>query len=184
MYPHFLAIPLPKHIQSRLAQLCYGLPQVHWVEEENFLLKLHDFGPLSNVHLGEIQDRLKSLLFSPFSLFLQGVGHFYSKKGHGTIWVGVADNLELFTLKKKVESQLRDLPLRSPERFHPHIILGYYDRLNPQKLGDYLSALADYHSEPIEVTCCLLMSAQQTPKRVIYRTVEQYIAMLPTSGED
>ena len=185
MHPHFLAIPLPEPIRSRLASFCYGLPQVHWVHEENFHLSLRSFGPLSDSVLSGIQERLKHIFFSPFSLVLQGAGHFHSKGNRGSIWIDVAENPELSTLKKEIDQNFRDLILPSEgHRFHPHITLGYYEHLNPQKLGDYLAALADYQSDTIEVNSYLLMRAQQTPNRVIYQTIEHYSASLPATGED
>lgn len=184
MQPHFLAIPLPPHIRSKLASFCYGLPKVHWIEEENFHLTLRYFGPLNDTHLAQIQERLKSLFFPPFSLILQGAGHFHSKGNRGVIWIGVENNNQLLSLKKEINNQLRGLILPSDERFHPHISLGYYERLNPEKLGDYLSALAVYQSEPIEITDCVLLRSQQTPKRVIYEVVDYYSASLLATGED
>jgi 2'-5' RNA ligase len=184
MQPHFLGIYFPEHIRSRLASFCYGLPQVHWVDEDNFHLKLRYFGPLPDINLREIQDRLKSLFFPPFTLSLQSVGHFHSKGGRGNIWVGVGENHHLVALKKEIDTLLRGVSLPPDERFHPHVTLGYYERLSPQKLGDYLSALADYQSDPIEVTSCLLVRIQQTPKRAIYQIVEHYSASNPATGED
>jgi 2'-5' RNA ligase len=156
----------------------------HWIEEENFHLTVRYFGPLSDALLSEIQERLKFIFFSPFLLILQGIGHFHSKGNRGTIWVGVANNPELSSLKKEINRHLRGCTLPLDENFHPHITLGYYERLNPQKLGDYLTSLTDYHSEPIEVTSCLLIRTQQTPKRVIYQIMEHYSASLPATGED
>lgn len=184
MHPHFLSIPLPERIRSRLISFCYGLPNVHWVEEDNFHLILRYFGPLNDTSLAKIQESLNALFFSPFSFVLKGAGHFHSKNNRGIIWIGVIENSQLFSLKKEIDSLLRGLVLPPDDRFHPHITLGYYDRLNPQKLGDYLSALTDYQSEPIEVTNCLLMRSLQTPKRVIYQTVESYSASSHATGED
>lgn len=184
MYPHFIAIPFPKHVQSRLASLCYGLPQVRWVEEENFHLTLRHFGPLSDTCLANIQEHLATLFFSPFSLVLQGVDHFHSKGKRGVIWIGVKESSALHSLKKEINRQLRDLALPPDEHFHSHVTLGYYERLNPQRLGDYLLSLADYQSEPIEVTSCLLMRSQQTPQRVIYQIIDEFLAFPKITGED
>ncbi len=185
MYPHFLTIPLPSIVQSRLATFCYGLPQVRWVEEDNFHLTLRYFGPLADHTVAGIQERLKNLFFPPFSLVLQGINHSHTKSNRGTIWVGITDNSNLIALKKEMNRHLRDLHLPPEERsFHPHIILGFYERLNPKRLGEYLTMYADYQSLPIEVTRCLLIRSLQTPKRVIYEVVEEYAATQLPTGED
>ncbi len=185
MHSHLLALPLPSSVRSRLASFCYGPPQINWLQEENFYLFLRHLGPLSDSLLKEIQDRLNALFFRPFFLILQGMGYFHSKGNHGTIWVGTAPNSELLSLKKTIDAQLRGLSLPSEDRsFHPHITLGYYDHMNMQKLGDYLTAYRDYQSESIEVTQCLLLRLQHTTKRTFYHLVEQYSASLPIIEED
>jgi RNA 2',3'-cyclic 3'-phosphodiesterase len=185
MHPYFLAIPLPAATRSRLAAFCYGLPQVRWVEEENFHLTLRYFGPLTDTMLGNIQDHLEYLFFHSFPLVLQGVGHFHAKGNRGIIWIGIADNPHLAPLRKEIDRQLRDLKLPPEEHpFHPHITLGYYDRLNPKRLGDYLTAHADYQSWPIEVSSCVLMRSLQTPKHTIYETIDEYGASQLHTDED
>jgi 2'-5' RNA ligase len=181
----FFALPLPGHIRSRLASFCYGLPRVHWIEEENFHLSLRHLGPVSNSNLLEIEERFKLFFFSPISLILQGVGHFHSKGNRGVIWMGALENPQISSLKKEIDGHLKGLTLPAEKHhFQPHITLGYYEHLNPQKLGDYLSTLTDYRSEIIEINSCLLMRKQQTPKRVFYQTIEHYSASLPATGED
>ncbi len=184
MQSYFLAVPLPQHIRSRVTGFCYGLPNVHWVEEENLHITLRFLGPLNDSALADIHERLNSIFFSPFSLILQGAGHFHSKSNRGVIWIGVAENPHLFSLKKEINNQLRSLILPSEESFQPHLTLGYYERLNPQRLGDYLMALTDYQSEPIEIDHCILMRSQQTPKRMIYEILESYEASPHATGED
>ena len=184
MYHYALIIPLPDQIRTRLASFCYGLPQVHWVENENFHLTLRFFGPLSDMHLAEIQERLKLLFYTPFSIVLQGFGYHHVKKDRGSIWIGIVDQSKLLILKKEINSQLRGLSLPTAESSVPHITLGHCDRINPHKLGDYLTANNVYQSEPIEIRNCSLIRIQHTPKRVIYQIVEDYPASQPTTGID
>lgn len=184
MHPHFLAIPFPTSIRSRLASFCYGLPHVQWTEEENFYLIVRYFGFLSDSNILELHERLASLFFLPFSFMLQGIGHSHSKGNRGVIWVGIKENLSLIALKKEIDYQLKDLCLPGDERVNPSLVLGRYERLSPQKLGDYLSAHADYQSEPIEVTSCLLIRSQQTSKRTFYQIIEHYTASSPATGND
>jgi 2'-5' RNA ligase len=185
MHPHFLALPLPSETRSRLASFCYGLPQVRWVEEENFHLTLRHFGPLAELAVSSIHEHLLNLFFPPIPLVLQGFSHFHAKGNRGTIWVGVADNPQLTSLKKEIDRHLRELHLPKDEHpFHPHITLGHYDRLNPQRFGDYLTEHADYQSLPLEINRCLLMRSMQTPKHIIYETVAEYSASPQATGDD
>jgi 2'-5' RNA ligase len=185
MYSYFLALPLPPIARARLATFCYGLSQVRWVEEENFYLILRQFGPLTSQVLTTIHERLENLFFLPFSLVLQGVGHYHAKGNRGTLWMGVAHPSPLISLRKEIDRHLRDVQLRPDERsFHPHVILGFYERLDPQRLGDYLITHGDYQSWPIEVTSCLLLRSLQTSKHTIYEVIEEYLASQLATGED
>lgn len=185
MDSYFLAIPLPSTVRSRLSTFCYGLPQTRWNEEENFHLTLRYFGPIADSLVSQIHEQLENLFFHPFPLVLQGMDHSHSKGNHGTIWIGIAESAPLIALKKEVNRLIRHLPLQSDDRsFQPHVTLGSYERLNPQRLGDYLMAHAHYQSEPIEVKSCLLMRSLQTPKRMIYEIVEEYFASPLATGDD
>ncbi len=185
MSPHFLALPLPSSIRSELARFCYGLPQVRWVPEENLHLTLRYLGPLSSSQVEEVQERLKGLFFHPFSLKLEGVGHFQGKGRHGVIWVGIRENTFVSSLKKNMDLLLRDLSLPSdPRPFHPHVTLGRFERLHPNRLHDYLLAQGSYQSADILIPSCQLLQSRQTPKQVIYEIIEEYFAVEPETGED
>lgn len=185
MPPYSLVIPLPAAIRSRLASFCFGLPQVRWVEEENFHLTLRYFGPLQDHIVTEIEERLKPLFFVSFPLVLNGISHNHSKGNRGVLRIGVEETPHLLSLKKEIDDILRDLQLPPEERpFHPHISLGKFEKLNPQKLGDYLAAYGEYRSDPFEVDRCLLVSSHQTPKHHFYKAVSEFPASLPATGED
>ena len=185
MPPYFLALPLPPTIRRRLASLCFGLPHVQWVEEENFHLTLRYFGPLPDQIAENIQEYLKPLFFQNFSLLFKGISPIHSKKNRGSIWVGVEENPFLLNLKKQIDELIKNLHLPAEERpFLPHISLGKYDRINSEKLFDYLSAYGEFRSEQFEIDRCLLMSSYQTPKHLYYKIVEEFPASIPATGDD
>lgn len=185
MHPHSLALCLPPSIRSQLARLCYGIPHVQWAEQENFHIKLRSFGPLSDRDAALISECLATLFFVKIPLILKGVGHFHQKGNRGSLWVGVENSTELSALKKQIDQLLRNLSLRPEEHaFLPHVTLGRYDHLHPQKLGDYLMAHADYQSERFDVSCCQLLTSHQTPKHLHYKVVEEFNAECAATGED
>lgn len=184
MNPYFLVIPLPPIAQTRLASLCYGLPQVRWTEEDHFHVILRQFGPLADHRIAEIREKLEHLFFHPFPLVLQGMNTSQSKGKRGIIWVGVIESIHLSTLKKEINRQLSGLQFPQEERSELRVSLGYFDRINPERFGDYLSAHAGYQSLPIHATKLLLVRSIQTPKRIIYETIEEYHASPFQQGED
>lgn len=183
MTSYYLALDLPPSIQLSLASLCYGLPQVQWVEENSFHLNLRFLGNLSLPQVEEVQQRFSSLFFSPFELTLQGVGHFHAKN-RGMVWAGALATPSLLKLKKEVDKALKGLSLPSEPAFQPVVILGYYERLHADRLQDYLMNHAGYQSAPIEITSCSLLCRHTTAKRVFYEVIEQYEASPAATGED
>lgn len=186
MDQHLLALPLPSMIRSRLMHLCFGLPHVEWIEEENFHLTLRFFGPLSDQIASQIEERLGSLFFLKFDLFLKGIDHSHSTKGNkGTIWIGIKQTPELLALRKEVHDLLQDLHLKSEERtFHPHITIGRYDRLNGQRLAEYLMSHGDFELGPVEITSCQFLTAHHTPKHTYYKIIKQIDASTHATFED
>lgn len=179
MQPRFVALPIPSATRSRLSSLCCGIPQVQWVEEENFYLILKHLGFLSDIDVGEVRDALHSLFFHPFSFVLEGVCHSHVKGKRSKIWVGVHENLHLNDLRKEIDRLLKpfaDSILAEDRSFSPHVTIGYYDKVNPAKLADYLANFTYFQSEPIAATSCVLLTAIQTPKRMIHKIEEIYSA--------
>lgn len=158
---------------------------MHWTEEENFYLILRQFGPLTDQAAEQIKERLETLFFVEFTLALKGMEYTQTKGSRGKLWLGVEQNPELSALRKEIDNHLKDLPLHPEERsFNPQIILGRYDRLNGQKLGEYLFSYGAFQSEPFEISCCQLLTSHQTPKHFYYQVVQQFNASAQTTGED
>jgi len=175
MFPYFLALPLPSLIRQQLALLCYGLPNVRWVEEENFHLTLRYLGPLTNSEEEKIKSYLTQLFFRPFFIQLQRIGHFHSKKDQGVLWVGIQSSPPLIELKKRIDRALQPLKLPKDDRgFQPHVTLGRYQTLNKNRLEDYLLSHLNYESSLIEINQCILFRSHQTPKHLIYESIETY----------
>lgn len=185
MDSYLLAIRLPHVIQARLAAICFGLPQVQWVEEGNFHLTLRHFPHLNSHILRNITEQLTDIFFQSFPIVLQGVGHFHTKGNRGSIWIGIVENLHLVEMRKEIDRLLRTLCLEAEEySFHPHVTLGYYDQLNPKRLGDFLTTYADFASLPFEISKCSLMRALKTPKHMIYEIVQDFASAEKATGQD
>lgn len=180
----FLSADLPHSIQARLASLCYGLPQVQWLEEGDFHLNLRSLGKLSPNELDEIRTRLKHLFFHPIPMILEGIGHHHQRSNRGVIWAGIKISPELEKLKKEISTLLKDLSLPSEPSSQSRIPLGYYEKLNPDKLNEYLMDRALFQSSLFEIQSCSLLLVRATPKRIVFETLEQYYSSSPINGDD
>ncbi len=179
-----LSADLPHSIQPRLASLCFGLQQVQWLEEGDFYLNLRSFGKLSPNELDAIRIRLKYLFFHPLPMTLEGIGHHHQRSNRGMIWAGIKRSVPLEQLKKEIDHLLKDLSLPSEAPSQLMVPLGYYERLNPDKLNDYLIDRAHFQSQPFEIQSCSLRLMRATPKRMFFERLEQYSASPQISGED
>lgn len=185
MNPYLIALDFPPVIKSQLKSICYGLPTVEWVEEENFHLLLRYLGKIPEPSLGLVKEALQTISFLSFKISLQGVDHFHAKKGQGTLWTGVKPIEALNSLKKDVDKVLKNLEVAPIERsFHPHVTLGRYDQIDHRRLGEFLMMNSLFRSESIEITNFHLFSMHETPKRVILQKVETYEALPPDVYKD
>lgn len=176
----FIAIPLSKVIKSQLARLCYGLPNVHWVEPHDFYITVVQLGPIDGTLQLDIQDVLAKLRIPPFDLHLDGVGIFPQKKAKSVIWAGVshAEQLSLF-VKTIVSGLIEIVPKIEQRKIAPHVVLGDYDTVDKKRLADYLDSGAAFITNPFTNDYFVLLRSQKTASEtIIYQELAKY-KMLP-----
>lgn len=168
MGPLFIAISLPQEIKSQLQRLCFGLPSVNWTEVENLHLTLFYIGIVEGNSFLDIEEKLKELTFPSFSLTIKGIGCLH-KKNQGEVRADVYPTESLSQLYQMIKKVLNELHLeRSIRAFSPHITLGRYERLNENKLRDYLETNFSFNTKPFEVNEIILMSSETTKHHTFY----------------
>ncbi len=169
----FTAIDLPAPMRQALADICYGLPRVRWLEPSQIHLTLVFIGEANPALLTEILDALGEVRFPPFRLQCQGIGSFRS----GALWLGVDKAAELMDLESAIRRQLRAIDglQIDTRKYSPHITLGRMDRRHPPRLDHFL-ALHQRSHYSCEVGEFLLKSSQLGPKGAQHRIERHFIS--------
>jgi RNA 2',3'-cyclic 3'-phosphodiesterase len=176
MRPLSIAIPLPPNIKTQLQRLCFGLPSIQWVGEENFYLILNCLGSVDGALYLDIKEKLAEVHHPSFLLSIEGIGCSQAKGSRGVIWAGVSSSESLKSLKKTVDAILKTLPMTLQSRqFSPHVILARYEKINVQRLGAYLEAHAAFTSPQFAVEAFVIISRQITQKHTFYIEEDRYL---------
>lgn len=97
------------HCPRNSAQRCHEsliaarwAPGARWIDVENYHITLRFIGDVDGRTADEVVDRLDRIDRPEFSLSLNGIGSFGSKKPH-SIWAGVSPAPELYALQGEIE---------------------------------------------------------------------------------
>jgi len=168
----FTALEIPRNAAMSLSLLRGGLPGARWIDVENYHITLRFIGDVDGRTADEIVDRLDRIDRPEFSLTLNGIGSFGSKKPH-SIWAGVSPAPELYALQGEIERICQRIGLPpDPRKFTPHVTLA---RLKASRVDDvvhYLSGRSDFHTMPFTIGRFVLLSSKESVGGGPYLTEE------------
>ncbi|HEX9592764.1 MAG TPA: RNA 2',3'-cyclic phosphodiesterase [bacterium] len=175
MYRLFVAIDLPPEVKGRLVPLRGGLPGARWVEGEQLHLTLRFIGEVDGGVLREIRASLETVHGRPFSLALQGVGHFPPRGQPRVVWVGVEKSAPLTQLHGRVESALAAVGVaREGRKFSPHITLARLNGTPGSRVGRYLEEFGLFRTDPFAVEELTLYSSTLTRHGAVHTPEATY----------
>lgn len=168
----FLAIDIPETLQELISELMLPeLQQVRWSNSQQLHITLVFIGNATHEQCDEIIESVSELSFSPFSLTLQGIGHFRS----GIIWLGVDNNEPLQRLQKALSHKVRSLGIKLEQRkYTPHLTLGRCKHLTPEILQK-LTKQALGFSVALEVGAVQLKNSRLKPEGAEYETLGAFL---------
>ncbi|WP_159951883.1 RNA 2',3'-cyclic phosphodiesterase [Rhizobium sp. 18065] len=170
----FTALEIPRNAAMSLSLLRGGLPGARWIDVENYHITLRFIGDVDGRTADEIVDRLDRIDRPEFSLSLNGIGSFGSKKPH-SIWAGVTPAPEMYALQGEIERICQRIGLPpDPRKFTPHVTLA---RLKQSRLEDvvhYLSGRGDFHTVPFLTPRFVLLSSRESVGGGPYLTEEVF----------
>ncbi|EHS50172.1 2'-5' RNA ligase [Rhizobium sp. PDO1-076] len=170
----FTALEIPRNAAMSLSLLRGGLPGARWIDVENYHITLRFIGDVDGRTADEIVDRLDRIDRPEFSLSLNGIGSFGSKKPH-SIWAGVTPAPEMYALQGEIERICQRIGLPpDPRKFTPHVTLA---RLKQSRLEDvvhYLSGRGDFQTVPFITPRFVLLSSRESVGGGPYLTEEVF----------
>lgn len=164
-----IAIKIPKNIKSQLNRVCYGLPNINWLDPEDFLITIKSLGRLDGSVILDVQERLEVLKTHPFNLKLEGIEVVPPKSKSGTVTAKVKGDTLFYNLGKEINDLLGPLKLAKFEReFDPHVVLGHFDQVQPLKVINFLEAQSGFSTDYFLVVEIVLVSIELTAKSLYY----------------
>ena len=175
MYRLFVAIDLPAETKKELAAICFGLPGARWMPVDQLHLTLRFIGEVDGGLYKDIQEMLATVTMAPFTIRLQGVGHFPPRKRPRVLWVGIEACDLLMRLRGRIESILVRGGLEPEGRkYSPHITIARLQDTPLVKAGNFLAANGLFATTPFTVRDFLLYSSKLTPKGAIHTIEASY----------
>lgn len=158
----FTALEIPRDAALSLSLLRGGLPGAHWLDVENFHITLRFIGDVENHIADEVANALDRVRRSSFTLSLNGVDAFGSKKPH-SIYAGVTASPSLLALQAENERICQRLGLPAdPRKFVPHVTLARLRNASDSDVARYLAGRGNFSTMPFTVSRFVLMSSRES----------------------
>ena len=168
----FTAIDLPEDIKGALNSMRSTIKGARWMGPDQMHLTLSFIGEVPQVKLREITEVLGQISYHPFSIKLQGVGHF----GLKVFWVGATLNDDLNFLKEEIDQKLKGIGIQVDIRnFKPHITLARLKGAGSVDLANLLEQFSLYESREFQVDKFVLYSSNLTPTGAIYSVESEFL---------
>ncbi|MBM9579107.1 RNA 2',3'-cyclic phosphodiesterase [Leptospira sp. 201903070] len=176
----FLGISIPDEVKEQLTSICYGLPDIKWVREENFHITLVFLGEQGSDDIDRISEFCSRISLPDFDLRLQSVGFFGKQKSPSILFANVEKNSNLLQLQKTLDSGLRKRGF-NPERqeYHPHVTIGRFKNANGERISLYLEEFTGFSSSRFPVLEFHIYSSKSSSDGPIY-TIEESFSLLPS----
>jgi 2'-5' RNA ligase len=175
MYRLFVAIDLPPAIKKELGTISFGLPGARWVPADQLHLTLRFIGEVDGGLYKDIKEMLATVTMAPFTIRLQGLGHFPPRKRPRVLWVGIEANDLLMRLRGRIESILVRGGLEPEGRkYSPHITIARLQDTPSVKVGNFIAANGLFATTPFPVQDFLLYSSKLTAKGAIHTIEASY----------
>ena len=158
----FTGIEIPTEIGQHLALLRGGLPGARWIDPENYHLTLRFIGDVDMTVADDVVDTLSRIMRTGFSLSLDGLSSFGTKKPHAIV-ARLPASPSLFDLQSEIERRFQRLGLPPDRRkFTPHVTLARLRGANHRDVATYLSSRGGFLSQPFPVSRFVLFSSRNS----------------------
>jgi len=141
----FVAIPLSPDVREQLAKIRKSVDGVRWQDPEKCHITLKFLGDTAKDQLPELRANLRKVQSSPFTLSLDGLDYFGSKRNPKVLWAGIHQNDSLQQLYQQVEEICASLGFEQEDReFKPHITIA---RLNGASFKNLKELIEEHKSQ-------------------------------------
>lgn len=171
-----ILIELPLFIKKELSRLSIGLPNAEWESEENLYIKLYVFNKINDLDRWNMMEKLGEVIANPFSLKIHRLDYL-QRRNNGILIAGLESSLELNTLKKKIEGQIRSSHNTPLENDKPIIQLGFVRKESVERIGQYFESYGEFQSSSFEIHEFVFAQLHETDKRHYYTVEKRFFLM-------
>ncbi len=174
MHRLFVAIPPPRQVRDLLIDIMDEGSDFRWQDDLQLHLTLRFVGEVDRPIAEDLVASLGRIRASPFSIRINGVGHF-EQRNSGALWAGVEPKNPLAALAAKIERSCQQIGLE-PERraFHPHITLARWKGRRTREVADFLQRRCDLASQPFEIDAFTLFESRLSKYGAHYEEAARY----------
>jgi RNA 2',3'-cyclic 3'-phosphodiesterase len=176
----FVALPLPQDILTQLNTLrCPTWSDIRWEHPHDSHITVRFIGDVDQARYDVYQQALKTVQHQPFTLSLQGVGHFPADASRGlkVLWVGIVISPALLTLQKTISDLLeaKGLPKDKFEGYNPHVTLGRFKQPpTPEALAEFLAKHQNFQTPPIVLDAFVVYRSERAANGAMYQEFERF----------
>jgi 2'-5' RNA ligase len=135
----FSAVALPADIRAALMRLSGGLPDVRWVEPDDYHLTLAFFGDIDADVAEDLAEALAAIDMPPFDITLTGLGTFGTGSPRAIVALATRD-LSLLALEAKHRAIITRLGIpEGARKYTPHVTLARLRRIPAPTVADWMS---------------------------------------------
>ncbi len=176
----FVALELPAHAKRDLERLRGGIPGARWITSDQFHLTLRFIGEVDGPLADDVAMALAGIADAPFTLTLDGLGHFSHGRRPHALWAGVRKHPALRDLHARIENRLQAIGL-PPERrnYAPHVTIARLKtarlkKAAPARIADYLQTYGAFATAPFAVNAFALFSSFLSHRGAIHTVEASY----------
>ncbi len=166
----FLGLAIPADVADHLELMACGLPGAHWQGRDKLHVTMRFLGDPDGGVRRAIIAAMTDLQHPAFSLTLNGMGVFPPRGTPRSLWLGLADETPVRSLRKRIDACLRTVDVVADARkFAPHVTLARTGDCHSADVAAYVIDHALVRSAPFAVSEVRLYSSVQTQRGSQYR---------------
>ncbi len=177
----FLAAEIDEELKEKIADVQKQLKEadapVKFVEPHNLHFTFKFFGEIDEDKSEEIVKAVETKVqsYSPFELFIKGVGIFPNPRYIRVVWIGVEDSGPFSRLQMALDEDFQKMGFKKERSYVPHLTIG---RVRGAKNKDALLSMIDELKEveigKMRIQKLLLKESVLKPDGPVYTTVNEF----------
>ncbi len=178
----FLAAEIDEELKEKIAdvqkQLMEADAPVKFVEPHNLHFTFKFFGEIDEEKSEEIVSAVETKVqsYSPFEIFIKGVGVFPNPRYIRVLWLGVEDSSPFSRLQMAMDEDFQKMGFKKERSYVPHLTMGRVrGAKNKDALLSKIDELKDVEIGKIKISKLLLMeSVLRRDAGPIYTVVKEF----------